>query len=262
MSNYVFENYGRMYVRQSSQVEVFRGHWEECLKHLAVRILAKGPKGTWGASKVKQPMADFCGVKVKTIVRWFNGGGPNGTELIKLLCYMDLMGYRVIELERMKAGRRGFAELVGFGILSIEQVVELLGYSNTTTLFQVLHGHQNPDEVKDQKMWDIWKARKEELDRRKEEVRKQNGLDALPKVDQVAEKVSPVLATSGRIPRHTAAILVAVGLQSLLAEDLFEDFSENDCAELRQTADKLLGLLMKFSGLGSWLATLPGKDGG
>lgn len=249
-------------MRQSSQVEVFRGHWEECLKHLDTRISSKAPKGLRGAEQARKPLADFCGVKTPTVTRWFSGVVlPRGTELIRLLCYMDLMGYKVIELERMKAGRRGFAELVGFGLLSIEQAAELLGYVNTMTLYQVLHGYQNPDKEKDQKMWDTWKERSQELELRKEEARKRNDLDTLPKVDQVAEKSSPMLATSGKIPRHTAAIIVAVGLRSLLEDDLFEDFSENDCAELRQTADRLLVLLMKFSGLGSWLATLPGKGG-
>lgn len=249
-------------MRPSSQVEVFRGHWEECLKYLDTRISFNAPKGLRGAEQARKPLADFCGVKTPTVTRWFSGVGlPRGTELIKLLCYLDLMGYKVIELERMQPGRRGFAELVGFGILSIEQAAELLGYANTMTLYQVLHGRENPNEDKDQKMWNTWKERSQELELRKEEARKQNGLEILSRVDQPAEKISPVL-TSGRIPRHTAAIIVAVGLRSLLEEDLFEDFSENDCAELRQTADKLLGLLMKFSGLGSWLATLPGKDGG
>ena len=250
-------------MRQSPQVEVFRGHWEECLKHLDTRITVKAPRGLPGAAQARKPLADFCGVKIPSVTRWFSGAIlPNGTQLIKLLCYLDLMGYKVIELERMQPGRRGFAELIGFGLLSIEQAAELIGYANTATLYQVLHGRQNSDEEKDQKMWDIWKEKSRELELRKAEARKQNGSESLPVVDQGAEKSSPVLATSGRISRHTAAIIVAVGLQSLLEEDLFEDFSENDCAELRQTAYKLLGLLMKFSGLGSWLATLPGKGGG
>jgi hypothetical protein len=53
--------------------EVFRGHFNECLKHLAKCLEAKAPKGLAGAMKARQPIADFCGVVAPTVTGWLEG---------------------------------------------------------------------------------------------------------------------------------------------------------------------------------------------
>lgn len=42
--------------------EVFRGHLEECLRHLGTSLASSVPKGSRGAAQAKKPLADFCGV--------------------------------------------------------------------------------------------------------------------------------------------------------------------------------------------------------
>ncbi|MBI4714201.1 hypothetical protein HY771_03395, partial [Candidatus Uhrbacteria bacterium] len=131
--------------------EEFRGHLEDCVHDLNARLESRHPKGSKKAAHARQPIADFCGVKAKAVTRWLHSAEslPNGLQLIKLMCFLELLGYRVIEWERIPTARRNFTELVGFGLLSIEQSLELLGYSNTTTVYQVLLGHYGPSKDKD-----------------------------------------------------------------------------------------------------------------
>ncbi|MGD0328143.1 MAG: hypothetical protein ABSB00_00295 [Minisyncoccia bacterium] len=149
--------------------EVFRGHFEECLEHFGMSFNSRIPKGTRRATQVKKPIADFCGVTIHSVTRWLHNTGmfPIGEELIKLMCFLDMNGYRIIELERMPKVRRNFAELVGYGLLSGEQATILLGYASSSQLYEILRGDWNASEEKGQKMWNEWKRRKEELEKRK-----------------------------------------------------------------------------------------------
>lgn len=244
--------------------EVFRGHFDECFKHLGTSLAARARKGSREAALQKKPVADFCGVTVNSVTRWLHSTGPLpiGEHYIRLMCYLDMVGYRVIELERMPKGRRNFAELVGFGLLSSEQAIELLGYSYPSTLYQVLQGHHGASENKDQKMWDAWKERKEELERKKKQLQEQYSLDVprdVPlKVHQKAEGAKPATLTSGR----TAVINIMEGLLALLEEESFEKLSAGGFKELQQSADTILRLSAHLSTLSSRLIMSEQRKGG
>ena len=122
--------------------EIFRGHVEECLKHLGLKLYQGIPRGSRGASEAKRPIADFCGVTVDTTTRWLNDPKhlPVGEVYIRLMCFLSVNGYRVLELERMKPKVRNFARLIGFGLVTSQEAAEMLNYSQISTLFQVLRG--------------------------------------------------------------------------------------------------------------------------
>lgn len=155
--------------------EVFRGHIEECVRHFARHIEARAPKGTQEAVKARQPIAEFCGVEVSSVTRWLNTPNkpPVGDILIKFLCYLDVLGYGIIELERMPPVQRNFAELIGFGVISSRQAADLIGYVNVSKIYQAIWGREGFSDEKRQKMFEAWKERKGELDYRKVFLKKE-----------------------------------------------------------------------------------------
>lgn len=238
--------------------EVFRGHLEECLGHFDTSFASSAPKGSRGATQVKKRVADFCGVTINSVSRWLNNTGsfPVGEPLIKLMCYLDTVGYRVIELERMPKVRRGFAELLGYGFLSSKQAAEFLGYSSTSTLYQVLQGHHGASEDKDQKMWDAWKTRKEELEQKKERSRELHRLNIPSKVHPETEaSKAPEQPVSS--PHQTAVVRIMEGLLALLEGNSFEKLSGSDLANLQRSAVTVLRLSAHLSALSSQLITSP-----
>ena len=152
----------------NKDAEVFRGHLDECLRHLGTKLAEVVPKGSRGAMESKRPLAEFCGVTIDSVTRWLSGATPIGEQRIRLMCFLDSAGYRVIELERIPKVQRGFAELVGFGLISSQEASELLGYAEKSTLLKVLAGQQGASGDKNQRMWDYWKEKKETLEQKKE----------------------------------------------------------------------------------------------
>ena len=124
--------------------EVFRGHLEECLGHLGTTLASQYPKGAKGIGSVRALIADFCGVSGATVSRWLSGddGLPKGEQALRLICFLNLVGYRVIEFEHLSKARQYFFELLGFGVLTTEAARQIVGYTKLQTLFQVLQGKQ------------------------------------------------------------------------------------------------------------------------
>lgn len=167
--------------------EVFRGHAEECLKALSSNLAKSDHKEV---KRVINHMAAFCGVRAKTIREWLKKTEklPQGEYYLRAVCFLDLMGYRVIELERKQKGPRGFFELLGFGIITVEEAIRRLGYSSRTVFFRALIYRNNQSEEKNQKMWEIWKERRNELKKIKEELRNQDYLGTPQAMKTAAEK--------------------------------------------------------------------------
>lgn len=239
--------------------EVFRGHFEECLNHFGVSLASRAPKGTRGAAQAKRPMADFCGVDRNSIDRWLRRESlPIGEQHFRVMCYLDMAGYRVIELERMPKVLRNIAELISFGIISAQEATELLQYSDKSQLFAILRGDQGISKEKEQKAWDVWKERREELEKKKEQARELYRVDVSPKVHA---KVGQPRAAAMPTSRKTAIVSIMEGLLALLEDGSFEK-SENSLAELRQSADTVLNLSARLSALSSRLIMSKERKGG
>ena len=229
----------------AERTEVFRGHLEECIKHLASSIYAQAPKGTRDAPRLRQPIADFCGVQVASVVRWFTGKHtqPQGEVRFKVSCCLETMGYKVIEMERMPKDRRNFAELIGYGLLTGQQASELLGFTTPATLYQVLMGRVGTREDKEQKMWDAWKERREAIEAKKLEAR-MTLPDLTPDAGPATKgsRPSAKIVSAKILPRDTRVIVKTMETLDLLLEQTGPE-------DLRPHADMVLRLSGRLSGL-------------
>lgn len=235
------------------QEEVFRGHWEECLRHYGAVIRSKVKKFSKGSSRSRAPIVNFCGVTDYTVTRWLYKGEslPDGEALIKLMCFLNMVGYRVIELERMPQTKRRIVELIGFGVLAPKKVNELLGFSESTHVFQVLHGSRGLSKEKEKRMWDIWKERKEKLEEKMSQSQELLHQD-VPRGIQI-EKKKTETGKPTTPPSRQAIVSIMEGLLELLEERPLDKLPESDLVELQRSAPVVLRLSAQLSALSSRL---------
>ena len=83
--------------------EVFRGHLVECLAHFGEALGRLAPKFSKRTVEVRRPMAQFCGVGDQAVGRWLSERVvcPIGELMFKATCFLDLLGYRIIEFENL-----------------------------------------------------------------------------------------------------------------------------------------------------------------
>jgi hypothetical protein len=237
-------------MHDNEEQEVFRGHFDECMVHFREGFAARVPRGSKKSSRAKNPIADFCGVGIPTVTSWLNERClPTGDTLIRLMFYLELVGYKIIELERMPKTRRYFAELIGFGVLSGQEATELVGYHQTSELYIVLKGLQDASKRKDEIMWDAWKERREELEQKKEQARQLCSTKSIPPANrlEIEEAGHEVFIPPTSHP--TAIIHIMSALLALL-EDNADEFLKIVLAN-PDSADTMLHLSARLSTLSS-----------
>lgn len=226
---------------------VFHGHIEDCLREWAKKLTALAPKHSKKSSRVRQPMADFCGVEQKTVKNWLDPDDPIvpvGEILIRLICYFSIQGYQVAEFDRLPQIRRNFSELVGFGIFSGKEAAEKLEYSTISSLYHVLK-----DETagltadKQQLMWDIWKKKKKELECRKakaledyffQDEHEVELVDAPTAESSSGIPVDELVLTSSESSGFHGVICIMEGLTTLLKEGKFAHLSGEELKDFRR----------------------------
>lgn len=250
------------------KVEVFRGHLNECLQHLAQRFAASFPPGSMGAAKARKPIVDFCGVGSKTVHIWFTDpeASPGGETLLRLLCCLDMYGYHVIEFGRMPSAMRNFAELIGYQLITAVEATKLLGYSQTSTMYQVLVGEVGIGREREQRMWEYWKGKREELRRHKTEAYKRYALPRSltrrkPRVRPVpTQEVVPASSDASRQqvegagsttthPGREVAVRMMEELLVLLDQGALAGVSVADLAVLRCDLKTIHALQVHLNGL-------------
>jgi len=87
-------------------------------------------------------LASFCGVESLTVLNWFDGRQlPKGGTLIKLRFFLELTGYKVDELLMLSQVAYKVSATVGYGLLTTEEIKELLEFQETKGVYDVLlHG--------------------------------------------------------------------------------------------------------------------------
>lgn len=248
--------------------EVFRGHFEECLKHFLDRFRVSIPKSAKSSWEAKRPLAEFCNVEINSVGRWLNGELPIGERRIRLMCYLDTIGYRIIEFERLPKSHRGYAELIGFGIIPPDEAALLIGYKYGSHLFQIFNGKEGTSKEKDQKMWDVWKAKKAELEQKRSETRKQFvSTSATVSSTLQGNKKLPLQEIAGKKPEEAlftyrgAVVSIMEGLLGLMPDNFFEELSARDLVLLQRSATTMLKLSARLSVLGSQLLTTKVEKG-
>ena len=241
--------------------EVYRDHFAECLVHFSKWFNKKCPARSRGRSEKLKPLVDFCNVTVQTAQRWVDNPElvPKGEGLIKLTCYLDLHGYRIIEFERLHKVLRNIAEVIGFGVLSAEQVGNIVGYP-VSSLYEVYRGDQALTKDKESRIYELWKDKRGELEVRKREAFKSARLEILFKQssNSVEQQVLTLLKPMNSLAsRQTATLAIMRGLLGLLDEGLFSDLSPTELAGF-ENSDRLriLQLSNHFTVLSSKLIQL------
>lgn len=119
----------------------FRGSTSDCAQDYGGRYNVASGLGL---------MAEFTDVVVPTTLGWVRGENlPTGDTLLKLRCFLHIVGYRVEEFVELPKPTRHFAELVSLGVMSVKEAADQLGYRNTQDLYRVLLRGQGllPDKV-------------------------------------------------------------------------------------------------------------------
>jgi len=237
-------------VKRTTSNEVFRGHLNECLQHYGAVLENVVPKGSKGVAEIRKPLAEFCGVIVSTVSRWLRDDElPTGDPLIKLMCYLDTIGYRVIEFEKMPQERRNFVELIGFGIITGEEATQLTDYGAKTSLYRVLHGKVNASREKEALMWDIWKERRAALEQKKAQARIDRALEtkvAIPTAKIVA--LAPLKPSTEQFFGRNMLFYqmpttdIVRGLLHVLEDRPFDSLPEKSLADLDENLETILRL--------------------
>jgi hypothetical protein len=224
--------------------EVMRGHLEECLEHFRKRFNSKIRRGQRGRFEAVKPLMDFCEIGDKTALKLMDDGvenaSPKGRILLKVLCYLDFHGYKVIEFERLPKILRNFAELIGYGVMSTEEAAVLAGYPSDHHLHGVLWGREGLGKDKETKMWQIWKGRRDELEQKKRDAFESYRLEILFKTDQQADQLghqSLLLLDSvgGDTARRLALINILKGTLGFFDGGLFDNLSSYEIKDLKQS---------------------------
>ena len=238
--------------------EGFRGHLEESVRHLAARFLEVYQKGSREVTEAKQPMAEFCGVGIHTITRWLYHEGrlPKGDEAIKLMCFLEINGYKVIEFERAPQNCRNFAKLIGFGLITSQEATKMIGYTKISSLYKLLRGDHGTHDDREQKLWDMWKVRKDKLDEAIEKSVEKYRLDfsKQPRQPQLVEKIgiTPISSDNHGCPRD-GVIDIMQGLLRILDGGVLQDLSNAEWEALRPSSSMILRLSSHLSTLSAKL---------
>ncbi len=159
---------------EEERVEVFRGHFDECILHFGNAFNKHFPRAKRNRVLNAKPISDFVGSNPVTVTSWLDdpeNARPTGIFRIKLYCYLDSHGYRIIEFEKLPKIIRGFSEVIGYGIISLEEAMNLIGYSQPVEFYNIFFDRSkaiNP--VKEEAMLNIYRIKKEEIQKRKKQI--------------------------------------------------------------------------------------------
>lgn len=229
-------------MEERSSPEIFRGHFEECLAHLNQKIIALSRRSSQKKRFIAS-LAKFCGVNIDAVSRWVHGNSavPIGDNKIKLMCYFDLLGYKVIELENMSFLLRNLAEIIGFNVMAGTDATKIIGYAEPSTLYGIIAGKLTASKEKEETFRSLIKDKKEQLAQVKTKAKNE-----LPETDlnyifptRVEVSTAPaeqtqVLGTENQKPYSGTSLLP--GLVVLLAEADLETISDEELAAWPTTA--------------------------
>ncbi len=240
-------------MRKDYSQEIIRGHLDECLANLNYKFNSKAHAST--KQILLNCMANFCEVNIDTVRHWLHNMGslPISETRIKLMCFLDLIGYRVIELENMSESLRGLTEIVAFKLMTISEATKFIGYTKPSSLIRIMYEHR-PAPEKKLKIWDTWTAQKEELQQAKQtayaslpesifKVLNPEEETAIPEIDS-AEKAALCRANFDAMSNLLKFIRLP-SFQNLTDQELFALLSNHDIKILSELTDELQKLKKK-----------------
>ena len=94
-----------------------------------------------------QLLAFFTRVSEATVRRWKSGENyPIGLSLLAVRNFLSLKGYKIPAHDRLDPEIRDFGGLIVHRIITIEDAITGLGYSNTKGIFRLVFGKHKPME--------------------------------------------------------------------------------------------------------------------
>lgn len=205
--------------------DAFRGTMAECLADYGQELAAQRPVGSRGAKEARQPLVEFCGVTPASVLRWFTEQVPPvGSLSYKVMFFLELLGYRIIELERLNPSRKYAAELVGFSVLRPEELCKELGYNEPGNLYEALRNASELRADVSRRYWEVYLKHKPELMTKKAEAR--------DRIQQLALSAARVRRSKrlGHKPSSRAIFTLMQALNELFEESDSEQFSSEELA--------------------------------
>lgn len=257
----------------SDNRNVFRGHLVECLEHFHDWLATLPMKGSGGSAEKRRMMSGFCQVSLNTVIAWLNGHQvPKGDPWLRLVCFLRLQGYSLVEFDRFAKLYQSIIELIGYGIMSVKEVSDVASLGCESHVYVVVRGTRGISEEKKRLLWEIWKSRRVELEQAKEQALKSfstgvfdrkvaNGsCCALPKsnVQANSKPLSPKHekpSSDASFPISEEAVLKLMeALLAVLDAYLIEELPADKLRQLREkSGGTILRLSAHFNNLCSWL---------
>lgn len=246
-------------MEKTSRPEIMRGHLDECFTHLKQRLNQQAHNSSHN-HEMMSALAVFCGCSYSAVTRWQPGSGsmPLADARIKLMAYLDLLGYRVIELENMSTSFRALADLIAFGLIDPSQALIAIGYADIATLYKVIHGKSNASPEKKEKTGQLVKEKISEINPAKEKAYQKLPAFAaklLPSSIEIKPKIKETGLIGTSVNNSIQGLLsIMQGLDTLLNSEavkltdqelaLFPDFQKAIIARL---AEKFKNLQMRLN---------------
>jgi hypothetical protein len=218
------------------------GTMKECWRHYAATL----PMNDKNVVEYRRPIMDFVKVQQHTIRIWMNAVTlsdeeaqfPVGEPLIRLRYFLDMLGYKVQELEALPAITRVTGALAAYDVVTFEQLRQELVYEKMSTLYQCLHGVSNfsPDRAEfAQALVDKHSA---ELAKRTRAWKERMGVAQSSRVETPVSNV-PANNRLSKTPAGDNPVVVILShlIQAstpLMAQLLSDDVSSDDRRRLRE----------------------------
>lgn len=180
-----------------------------------------------------------------------------GEIYFRLMCLLDAVGYRVIELERMKPEPRGLLELIGYKVVFANELAQIAKYGSADALYAAIRS-PHPDDQTRTKMFDTIVPRKEALEASKkkavEHLTKTAMYRVLIKTSRARPDPHEQIDAFG-LPSRPGLLSIVEGLHALLAE-------VTDKAILDEMANSKLDreLILELSARLATISSMAAKD--
>lgn len=206
----------------------------QCFKHFIANLPKDNPI-------LKRKILDFLGIKNwDTMKSWERGANaPVGEPELRLQHLLAFLGYEVAELEVLKPLIRAAAALVAFQVLSLEEIVTLMGVNRQGVYGILKDGHGTSQAVED-RLATLVQQRGQELADKQAVLAALRASVKLTSSNGEASSLAPARpapATTGVSGVQVADLAIYIRVMLPLAETLTSDrFTAADRARVRELA--------------------------
>lgn len=174
----------------------------ECFRHYADTFLPR--KGSHNAAKAKGPMAAFIGVSTSTVTTWTSSNRlmPLGGPLNGLMFFMDLVGYDVAELRKLRKSYPNYmlAEMLAYKVVTVEEVMERVGFKKSQSVWLIARGGNQSTSDRVASIKTLYSEKKDLLQSVKKDWQKELGIETS------TEKVTPFSKPETSVSEKTETV--------------------------------------------------------